>query len=72
MSVYPGKIKLPADIFCNLPSPQIAQTVARKTFLPDSCAEWLKNVSTSKKGANSAGPVVSDDRGGSGHAANYY
>lgn len=52
VSVYPGKIKLPSDIFHNLPSPKIAQIVARRTFLPDE-ADWVKQL------GKKAAPVVS-------------
>lgn len=51
MSVYPGKIKLPSDIFNNLPSPQVAQIVSRKTFLPDN-AEWMRNLGKQKGGVS--------------------
>lgn len=62
LSMYPGAIKLPGDIFHNLPSPSYAQRVSRKSYLPAETEEWAKNFG--RKGGAAAGGMVSLISGG--------
>ncbi|KAK9468498.1 armadillo-type protein [Lipomyces arxii] len=44
MQTWPGKIPLPADIFRALPSPAVAQKIARTSYLPDGVADKLISI----------------------------
>lgn len=56
LSLYPGKFRLPRDIFNNLPTASIAQQISGKTYLNESVASWAKNLG--KKAVAVGGPTV--------------
>ncbi|GMK53875.1 hypothetical protein CspeluHIS016_0104610 [Cutaneotrichosporon spelunceum] len=43
LTMYPGKVRLPNDIFANLPSVDIQQKMARHTFLSEDVQAWAKS-----------------------------
>ncbi|WOO80532.1 Sister chromatid cohesion protein pds5 [Vanrija pseudolonga] len=54
LPLFPGKIRLPSDIFNNLPSPQIAQQVSRGSYLSDAVVTWARNASRKSSTASSS------------------
>jgi sister-chromatid-cohesion protein PDS5 len=59
LSSFPGKLKLPGDIFFNLPTLDAAQKVARKTFLPDDVAQIISAHKTkSSHSVSRSGSVI--------------
>lgn len=56
LTMYPGKVKLPNDIFANLPSMAVQQQMARKSFLSEDVQEWAKSFG---RRSHVAGPSVS-------------
>lgn len=50
LSTNAMKVRLPSDIFSNLPSTSVARMIPAKQFLPESITEWVKGFG--KKSAN--------------------
>jgi sister-chromatid-cohesion protein PDS5 len=59
LTTYPGKIKLPKDIFHNLENNQAVLEASRKTYLTESEAGWARE--SGRKTNAVAGPSVSVD-----------
>ncbi|TXT14456.1 uncharacterized protein COLE_00649 [Cutaneotrichosporon oleaginosum] len=43
LTMYPGKVRLPNDIFANLPSVDVQSRMARHTFLSEDVQAWAKS-----------------------------
>ncbi|KAE9387817.1 cohesin-associated protein Pds5 [Gymnopus androsaceus JB14] len=43
---YPGKVKLPSDILRPQPNAEIANKIAKQTFLPPEAASWLAEITS--------------------------
>ncbi|BEI99615.1 hypothetical protein CcaverHIS631_0406580 [Cutaneotrichosporon cavernicola] len=43
LTMYPGKVRMPNDIFANLPSVDVQQKMARHTFLSEDVQVWAKS-----------------------------
>ncbi|KAK0534137.1 Sister chromatid cohesion protein pds5 [Tilletia horrida] len=44
IDTYPGKVKLPSDIFAPLPSPEVRNEIYSHQYLPAQIVEWLTEV----------------------------
>ncbi|KAL9936440.1 hypothetical protein V8E36_004508 [Tilletia maclaganii] len=44
IDTYPGKVKLPSDIFAPLPSPEVRNEIYSHQYLPGPVVEWLKEL----------------------------
>lgn len=57
LTMYPGKVRLPNDIFSNLPSVAYQQQMSRRSFLSEDEQTWAKWFG---RKSHVAGPAVSD------------
>ncbi|KAG6332171.1 hypothetical protein ID866_6918 [Astraeus odoratus] len=51
---YPGKVKLPSDIFRSLPNPEAAAKIMKTVYLPQETVEWLAEATKPHKAAGAA------------------
>ncbi|KAL4078145.1 armadillo-type protein [Scleroderma yunnanense] len=51
---YPGKVKLPSDIFRSLPNPEAASKIMKTVYLPQETVEWLSEATKPQKLAAAA------------------
>ncbi|KZV76642.1 hypothetical protein PENSPDRAFT_598127 [Peniophora sp. CONT] len=54
VSTYPKKVKLPADVFRPLPTPEAANEIMRRTYLPEAAPSWLADKEKADKAAAAA------------------
>ncbi|KAI0037137.1 cohesin-associated protein Pds5 [Vararia minispora EC-137] len=54
LEVYPKKFKLPADILRPLPTPDAANQIIRRTYLPEEAVAWIKEQEKVNKAAAAA------------------
>ncbi|KAI9845226.1 MAG: hypothetical protein M1837_004981 [Sclerophora amabilis] len=48
MQTWPGKMRLPSSLFAALPSHEVAQEIATRTYLPDELEDQLDNIVKAK------------------------
>lgn len=56
LTMYPGKVRLPNDIFANLPNVSVQQKMAHHSFLSEDVQAWAKSFG---RKSHAAGPSVS-------------
>ncbi|KAG9103997.1 hypothetical protein FRC06_006261 [Ceratobasidium sp. 370] len=53
LNTYPGKVKIPADIFRPLPNHEAASKISKKEYLPEENLQWLAAAGKPQRSPNS-------------------
>ncbi|QRV81905.1 sister chromatid cohesion protein [Ceratobasidium sp. AG-Ba] len=69
LNTYPGKVKIPADIFRPLPNPEAASTISKKEYLREENLQWLSTAGKPHRSPNSKVMPIFDQSYGSRRAA---
>ncbi|KAF8605742.1 cohesin-associated protein Pds5 [Ceratobasidium sp. AG-I] len=64
LNTYPGKVKIPADIFRALPNHEAASSISKKEYLPEENLQWLATAGKPMRSPNSKARKTADTKNG--------
>ncbi|KAG8706723.1 hypothetical protein FRC08_000895 [Ceratobasidium sp. 394] len=62
LNTYPGKVKIPADIFRPLPNHEAASKISKKEYLPEENLVWLATAGKPQRSPNSKTRRAADEK----------